>query len=111
MEEKTVYIVQFWTRPDGGERVIDWLNNTHLADVVSQPGFLWTRMFAMEETDEDGWPGYMMMYGVESRESLETYFNSEATQRYAKEREELGLDELLRIKKFVGTPGVFLKSE
>ncbi len=111
MEEKTVYIVQFWTRPDGGERVIEWLNGTHLADVVSQPGFLWARMFAMEQTSDDGWPAYMMMYGLESREALETYFNSDAQARYAKEREALGLDELLRVERYVGTPGVSLRSE
>lgn len=111
MEEKTVYIVQFWTKPDGGEKVIAWLNGMHLGDVVAQPGFIWARMFTMEQTDDDGWPAYMMMYGLESRQALEDYFNSDAPIRYAKERQELGLDELLRVDRYIGTPGIYLKSD
>ena len=111
MEEKVVYVVHFWTRPDGGERVIDWLNGAHLADVVAQPGFIWARMFSMEHSSEDGWPAYMMMYGLESREALEAYFNSDATARYAEERRKLNLDELVRVERYIGTPGVFLKSD
>ena len=111
MEEKTVYIVQFWTRPEGGNRVIDWLNDKHLADVVAEPGFLWARMFSLEQTSEDGWPAYMMMYGLESREALEKYLTGDSPVRYATEREELGLAELLRVERYIGTPGVLFHSE
>jgi hypothetical protein len=109
MEEKTVYIVQFWLKPDGGQKVLDWLNGNHLTDVVNQPGFLWARMFDLEQADEDGWPAYMMMYGLESRQALEDYFNSEAPKQYARERIELGLDELLRAERYFGSPGEILR--
>jgi hypothetical protein len=81
-----------------------------LEDVVSQPGFLWARMIFLEETSEDGWSSYMMMYGVESREALEVYFNSDASARYAKERADLGLDDLVRVERHIGDPGPLLTS-
>lgn len=111
MEEKTLYVVQFWVHPERGDKVLDWLNGMHLADVVAQPGFIWARMITMEQKDDDGWPAYMMMYGLKSREDLENYINSDAPIRYAKEREELGLDELIRANRYIGTPGAFLKSD
>ena len=109
MEEKTVYIVQFWLDPEGGEKVLDWLNGNHLADVVGQPGFLWARMFDLEQVDDDGWPAYMMMYGLESRQALDDYFNSDAPLQYARERAELGLEEVLRTERYFGTPGEILR--
>jgi len=102
MDENAVYIVQFWVDPDEGHKVIDWLRRTHLADVAGQPGFLWARMFELEQTDEDGWPAYMMTYGLESREALDAYFESDAPRRYARERSDLDLDRLIRANRFFG---------
>lgn len=111
MEEKAVYIVQFWIDPDEGHKVMDWLTGTHLADVVAQPGFLWARMFDLEQTDDDGWPAYMMMYGLESRDMLDAYFNSDAPVRYARERTELDLDRLIRANRFFGKPAMRIDAD
>jgi hypothetical protein len=79
--------------------------------VVGQPGFLWARMFDLEQSDEDGWPAYMMMYGLESREALEAYFGSDAPPRYARERIELDLDRLIRANRFFGKPAMRIDSK
>ncbi len=110
MEAQAVYIVQFWIRPNGGARVIEWLNDTHLADVVAQPGFLWARMYALEHGSDDGWPAYMMIYGLDSRQALDAYFESDAPKRYARERVELGLDALFRAEHYCGSPERFFKA-
>ena len=110
MEEKTIYFVKLWINPEASERFFDWLNTSHFADVVALPGFLWGRMIALEASNEDGWPAYMMMYGVESREALEAYFKSDAPAGFAKERQELDLDEHLRFERDIGAPAKFLQS-
>lgn len=103
MEAPAVYLVRFWIRPGGEARVLDWLDNGHLVDVVKQPGFLWARRYRLVEPDDEGWPAHSMIYGLESIEALERYFESEATERYAQERVELGLDELLKMDRNWGT--------
>jgi hypothetical protein len=103
MNAPAIYMVKFWIKPGGEERVFDWLDKGHLADVVRQPGFLWTRRYRLIEPDEEGWPAFAMIYGVESLEALEAYFQSEATACYAKEREDLGLNDLLKMDRNWGT--------
>jgi hypothetical protein len=98
-----VYLVRFWVRPGGEKRVFDWLDGGHLKDVVGQPGFLWARRYKLAEPDEDGWPGYAMIYGVASPAALEAYFASPDTRRYAEERKALGLDALLKMDRSWGT--------
>lgn len=103
MDAPAIYMVKFWVKPGGEERVFDWLDNGHLADVVRQPGFLFTRRYRLVEPDDAGWPAFAMIYGVESLEALDAYFDSEATRRYARERAELGLDDLLKMDRNWGT--------
>jgi len=110
MKEQTIYIVKLWIRPEACERFFDWLNTSHFADVVALPGFLWGRSYALEEAGEDGWPAHMMMYGIESREALESYFNSDAPAGFTQERIDLGLDDDLRFERFIGVPGKVLRS-
>lgn len=102
MKDEAIYVVRFWTRPDGGERVLQWLYDTHLADVLSQPGFLWVRMIELDEKDEYGWQAYQMIYGLRSLAALQEYFHGEAPKRYARERTELGLDDLFRAERAHG---------
>ena len=97
MDAPAIYLVKFWVKPGGEARVFDWLDKGHLADVVQQPGFLWTRRYRLVEPDDEGWPAFAMVYGVESLDALNAYFQSEATARYAREREELGLNDLLKM--------------
>lgn len=103
MDAPVVYLVKFWVKPGGEQNVFAWLDGGHLQDVVAQPGFLWATRYKLAEPDKDGWPGYAMIYGVKSAESLRAYFASAATKRYAEERAKLGLDSLLRMDRDWGT--------
>lgn len=111
MEEKTIYFVKLWIRPEACERFYEWLNGSHFADVVALPGFLWGRCYELEETSEDGWPALMMMYGLQSRQALEAYFNSDAPAGFAKERVDLDLDDHLRFERYIGTPGEIIQTQ
>jgi len=101
-EANAVYLVRFWIKPGSEAKVFDWLDKGHIADVVAQPGFLWARRYKLEQATEDGWPGYAMIYGLESLDRLQAYFDGEAVKQYAKERQELGLDALLRMDRAWG---------
>jgi Domain of unknown function (DUF4286) len=103
VDAPAVYLVRFWIQPGHEQKVLDWLDGGHIADVIKQPGFLWARRFKLETPDDDGWPAHAMIYGIESVEALKVYFEGEASRRYAKEREEIGLDALLRMDRNWGT--------
>ena len=86
MDAAFFYVVKFWIDPKGAATVLQWLDDTHMADVVAQPGFKFVRRLRLDQDAEDGWHAYMMIYGLDSRESLKRYFDSDAPKRYAVER-------------------------
>ena len=86
MDAPFVYVVKFWISPQGADSVLHWLDSKHTAEVVAQPGFLGVRRVRLEEDAADGWHAYLMIYGLESREALMRYFESDAPKRYAQER-------------------------
>jgi TRAP-type C4-dicarboxylate transport system substrate-binding protein len=92
-----IYLVRFWIKPGHESEVMDWLDNGHIAEVVEQPGFLWARRYKLENDSEDGWPAYAMTYGLESIEQLHAYFENPIGEKLAREREERGLNVLLRM--------------
>ncbi|MDH3232828.1 MAG: DUF4286 family protein [Alphaproteobacteria bacterium] len=96
-----IYLVRFWIDPDAVETVLDWLDRGHIADVIDEPGFLWARRvrLANEDAADNGWPGFAMIYAVDSVESLESYFDSDAAQRFAAERAAKGLDTVIRMER------------
>jgi hypothetical protein len=102
-DANAVYLVRFWIKPGNEAKVFGWLDKGHIDDVVAQPGFLWARRYKLEQATDDGWPGYAMIYGLESLDHLNAYFESDAVKQYAKEREELGLDALLRMDRAWGS--------
>ena len=65
MEADTYYVVKFWVKPQGGDAVIRWLDERHMAEVAHQPGFLWARRCRLDEDAPDGWHAYLMIYGLE----------------------------------------------
>ena len=79
---EALYVVRFWVRPDGGQAVIDWLDQRHMAEVAQQPGFLWAKRCRLEQDAADGWQAHLMVYGLASREALEAYFQSAARRRF-----------------------------
>lgn len=103
MAAPAVYLVRFWVKPGGEEKLFAWLDGGHLKDVLSQPGFLWAQRYKLALRDAEGWQGYAIVYGVESIAKLEAYFASPATRQYAEERKALGLDALLKMDRNWGT--------
>lgn len=97
-----IYIVRFWIKPGAEEKVLGWLDNGHIGDVVALPGFLWARRCPLEESSEDGWSAHAMIYGLESMDRLRDYMASDAAKGFAKEREELGIDQLIRTDRSFG---------
>ena len=70
MEAPVLYMVKAWAAPDGGERWLRWLEEKHMAEVIREPGFLWAKRCRLEQTDEHGWTGWLLVYGLESRAGL-----------------------------------------
>jgi hypothetical protein len=86
MDAPFVYLVRFWIDPAGADALLHWLDSKHMADVAAQPGFLSLRRVRLDQDAPDGWHAYLMIYGLESREALMRYFESDGPKRYAEER-------------------------
>ena len=101
-EAKFFLVVRFWIAPGGGEQVMRWLEGGHMAEVLRQPGFLWTRRLKVPEEDATGgWSAHCMIYGIESRVHYDRYMaNRELHAKFAKEREPFATK--LRIERFAG---------
>lgn len=102
MNAGILYIMRFWLNPVGGERALQWLDGGHLAEVMTLPGFLWVRRCRLEQTNAAGWTGYEMVFGLDSMASLNAYFHSDAIQRFAKEREAAGVNEVVELERHWG---------
>jgi len=87
MHAPVLYMVRAWVSPDGGERYLEWLETKHMAEVIREPGFLWARKCRLAQTDERGWRGYLLLYGLESTAALDTYLQSAARARFWQELE------------------------
>jgi len=101
MNAPVLYMVRAWVSPDGGERYLRWLEQTHIAEVVKEPGFLWARKCRLEQTDDKGWQGYLLIYGLGSRAALEAYLKSPARERFWRELEPL--NDVHYAERFYGT--------
>lgn len=92
-------VVRFWVAPQAETQVMRWLEGGHVAEVVGQPGFLWCKRLRLEA--KDGWNGFAMIYGIESRAAFEAYDANPALKaKFSKERESFA--HLLRIERFAG---------
>jgi hypothetical protein len=92
-------VVRFWVAPQAQAQVLAWLEGGHVAEVLRQPGFRWCRRLKLEA--KDSWPGYAMIYGIESRAAFEAYNSNRALMaKFAREREPFA--DLLRIERFHG---------
>jgi hypothetical protein len=78
VDAPVLYVVRFWVSPEGRQQVFDWLDGGHCAEVIAQPGFLFFQRIKLEQTADDGWESYMMLYGLSSREALDAYFADSA---------------------------------
>jgi hypothetical protein len=92
-------VVRFWIAPQAEARVLAWLEGGHVAEVLAQPGFRWCRRLKTEA--REGWPGYAMIYGIESRAAFEAYNGNPALlAKFAREREPFAGQ--LKIERFFG---------
>ena len=92
-------VVRFWVAPQAEAALLRWLEGGHVAEVVGQPGFLWCKRIRLEP--KDGWNGYAMIYGIESRTAFEAYnSNKELMAKFAKER--APFESKMRIDRFFG---------
>ena len=89
MDAPVLYMVRAWVSPSGGEGYLRWLETKHMAEVIKEPGFLWARKCRLEQTDDKGWQGYLLIYGLASRAALDAYLQSPARARFWKELEPL----------------------
>ena len=101
MDAPVLYMVRVWVRPDGGRAYLDWLERTHMAEVIREPGFLWARKCRLAQGDERGWAGYLLIYGLDSQAALDAYLNSPARERFWKELEPFAA--VHRAERFWGT--------
>ncbi len=101
MDAPVLYMVKVWVSPDGGERYLRWLEDKHMAEVIAEPGFLWAHKDALEQKDDDGWEGYLLIYGLASRAALEAYLASPAREGFWRELEPL--NDVHRAERFYGS--------
>lgn len=92
-------VVRFWVAPPAEASLLGWLEGGHVAEVLAQPGFQWCRRLRLEP--QDGWKGYAMIYGIESRAAFEAYSANEALARkFAEQRKPF--EGQLRIERYAG---------
>ena len=96
MDAPYFYLVKFWVHPESRKAVLEWLDSGHMADMVALPGFLFVRRVKLEQDSADGWSGFMMIYGVESKTALQHYFDGPAPAKFAQQRKQS------RIARFTG---------
>ncbi len=80
-----------------------------MAEVIAEPGFLWARKVRLEQADDDGWEGYLLIYGLESRDALEAYLNSAARERFWRDLEPLNA--VHRAERFYGAVDFAIESD
>jgi hypothetical protein len=98
-ESRFFLVVRFWVAPEARAQVLGWLEGGHAAEVVAQRGFLWCKRIRVEA--RDGWDGYAMIYGIESRAAFEAYSaNQPLMAKFAAER--APFEGKLRIERFFG---------
>jgi hypothetical protein len=93
-------VVRFWVAPQAESGMIGWLDGGHVAEVTSQPGFLWCKRIRLEKA-ADGWAGYAMIYGIASKSDFDAYEgNKPLKEKFARER--APFEKHMRIDRFAG---------
>lgn len=92
--ENYFLVVRFSVAPAAEAQVLRWLDGGHMAEVASQPGFLWAKRIKLEQ-------GYLMIYGIESKQAYDAYeANSALKAKFARER--APFEKHMKIERFSG---------
>jgi antibiotic biosynthesis monooxygenase (ABM) superfamily enzyme len=94
-------MVKVWVSPEAGERYLSWLDGGYIAKAIQKPGFLWARRYHLEQSNEAGWTGQIIVYGLDSVDSLERYLKSSARKKILREAE--AFKDVSKAEKFHGT--------
>ena len=78
-------------------------------DNTEQTGSTWARKVHLEQVDDKGWDGYLLIYGLESRDALEAYLKSDARERFWHELEPLNA--VHRAERFYGSVDFAIERE
>jgi hypothetical protein len=88
-------IVRFSVEPQAEAQALAWLDGGHIAEVVGQPGFLWSKRIRLDAG------GFVMIYGLESRAAFEAYeANAALKAKFARER--APFERYMRIERSTG---------
>ena len=75
-----LYFVFVDVHTETGKAYLDWQDNKHIPEVLSDPAFLWVRKVKVGKmTTQDGaiWDKYIILYGIKSLEDFKTYRKSD----------------------------------
>lgn len=93
--ENYFLVVKFRIAPEAEAQVLRWLDGGHMAEVASQPGFLWCKRIRLEENT------YLMIYGIESKAAFDSYEgNAQLKAKFARER--APFEKHMKIERFSG---------
>jgi hypothetical protein len=88
-------VVRFSVEPRAEAELLGWLDGGHVAEVLSQKGFLWCKRLRL------GAHEYSMVYGIESRAAFEAYeANGALKAKFARER--APFEKHMRIERYTG---------
>jgi antibiotic biosynthesis monooxygenase (ABM) superfamily enzyme len=73
------YLIRAAVNPVREAEWLAWQRQTHIPEVLRQPGFMGARMFSVTVTQ--GWPEYVVQYALQDAAALEAYLDSEACLR------------------------------
>tara|TARA_Y100001970_G_scaffold36629_1_gene45256 strand:+ start:477 stop:803 length:327 start_codon:yes stop_codon:yes gene_type:complete len=106
--EKVIYSAITWVdeNKEMGKEYVKWLENVHLPELSSQPGFISVRRVKLEELDKNKWQGYQIIMEIEKRQDLENYFNSESRKEAFKDIE--GFSDVHYAERFFGEIDIYL---
>ena len=94
-DAKFFLVVRFSVEPQAEAQLMRWLDGGHVAEVLSQKGFLWCKRLRLGSHE------FAMLYGIESRAAFEAYeANAALKAKFARER--APFEKHMRIERFAG---------
>ena len=75
-----LYFVFVDVHSETGKAYLDWQDNKHIPEVLSDPAFLWVRKVRIgpqKMTDGSIWDRYIILYGIKSLEAFKAYRESD----------------------------------